>query len=210
MGFQNRYSRDIKENENVNSRSTILPFFGFTLNQDYTTSTGRVWKADPSHKDGGYYIYGLDKHHYVEFVRNGDSPNQKLEDQFAQLLNKKYKSIWDTPYICLSTTEYFQNNANTVIGSVIMCLGFLCAIPALILLFNRVYDWFWDSLLIGVALIVIGAVIDEMWRNRKFKTMTPTEWEGYRQKYLDDMVKTYGKEMGEILQQIAIQRGYVR
>lgn len=208
MGFLNSYKRDIKENENVDSRTTILPFFGFTLKQDYDTSTGRVWKADPSHRDGGYYIYGTDKHHYVEFVRTRNSPNQKLEDQFVQLLNKKYSNIWDTPYICLSTTEYFQNNANTVVGSVILCLGFLCAIPALILLFNRVYDWFWYSLLIGVALIIIGAVIDEIWRNRKFKTMTPAEWEGYRQKYLDDMVKTYGKEMGEILQKIAINRGY--
>lgn len=207
MGFQNRYIRDIKENENVNRRSTILPFFGFSLNRDYSTTTGSVWKADDTHKDGGYYLHGTDKHYYVEFVRSKEFPNKKLEDRFVSLLNEKYSNIWSTPYICLSTSEYFENNSSSVIGSIIMASGFLCAVPALILLFSKIYDWFWYSLLIGVGLLIVGAVIDELLRTRKRKRLTKAEKEKYRQQYLDNMVKTYGNEMGEILQKIAIDLG---
>jgi len=207
MGFQNRYIRDIKENENVNRRSTILPFFGFSLNTDYTTSTGSVWKKDDTHREGGYYIHGTDKHYYVEFVRNGDSPNQKLEDQFVRLLNNKYGDIWQTPYISLSVKEYFHNSATSIIGMLLFIGGFLCAIPALIFLFTKAYLSFWLMLLIGVVMIVIGAGIDEIWRNWKVKRLSDAEIKGYQQKYLDDMVNVYGQEMGAILQKIAIDLG---
>ncbi|MBE6713177.1 MAG: hypothetical protein E7580_06620 [Ruminococcaceae bacterium] len=209
MGFQSRYRRKTKKDSSDKNNTTILPFWGFSYNKDHSYSHGTVYTTDSMGRPKE--LHGLDANYYEEFVRTTESPSKELESQFSQLLFKKYKDIWDTPYIYPSIESYYKSTLSSKVGNFFLIGALISAIPAIYFLFKVMVGPFWITALICLVCLGIGGFVSEKevekkYAEKPFLHLETAEKEKLWDDYLRTMTSAYGDEMGKILQEAAIKK----
>ncbi len=207
MGFEKSYHRNRNKDEDRNPKVTILPFFNYQYNSDQDPRIETDWNSGVDLPRWRRLLKNASQRYHDSFTRGETCVDPELEDKFAKMVRVKYRYIWHTPYICLSASEYHWEHAGTFWGKLLTYAGFACGLPALAGLISRTAWQFWLSILAGLILIIIGGAIDSKHQETKLSEMSPEYVEKNRQAYLNSMVKAYGQEMGQILQQIAIAEG---
>ena len=207
MGFEKVYQRCRNKEEGRNPKTTILPFFNYQYDSDQDPAIETDWNSGVDLPRWRRLLKNASVQYNDTFTRGETCVDPELEDKFAKMLRTKYRHIWNTPYICLSASEFHFENSGTFWGKILTYAGFACGLPALAGLISRTAWQFWLSVLAGLILIIIGGAKDTKHQETKLSEMSPEYVEKNRQAYLDSMVKAYGQELGQILQQIAISEG---
>ena len=213
------------------AKSCILPFFGFDYGSDTDSYSQGVYISDSTAPGGQRKVYGTHSLDVEVFSRNNPPTGKalELEEKFIRLVPKS-SDPWSLPYIQKSASDYYDDVLKPAPAASIGCvLGIILTILWFVFYkhtFKPIeakfgYDTgcvifvFVAPIVINVALLVIGAIIDGIKKAcnkapREYFELTWEEREEVKQKYFDKMRQLYGEEVGEVLKEYAILKGYVR
>lgn len=238
MGFNNEYRYYPGKYGYGLTGETILPFFGFTYNTEkikrWTKEGGEITLSQNSfgdYKVGQNPTYYRDASYEVIIFNRKNEPIGKeraLENRFIELAIESGKYQDPTgrfderrlPYIPNSLSSYYYNNvlpddSGRFIYLFPLLAFLVCSLISVLRNGDSNFVIERDALfVIGLPIVFffVGWLVDYIRKKqidrKELKTLTQKEKDKIKLMYFNHMKKIYGEEIGEVLKEYAILKGY--